>query len=982
MYNMNIIESIMEIIFVFVYFNVVSNCIYQLLIKKHIINLFSKKIALDLLLSLCFTVILFPSMQITFYRDNNISVIATGHKNLNAQGSEVWISKISIDGEVIDLSLFELPTNWFFIDGNIVSYPDQEENIINFKLPKAETVEITFINHPWSGMVRVESSNKIIGEYDLYASESSSITCEISGEIIESPLLFIINIFLIYMTIFYFLLILLNIKKPYSNIIISTIGTIILLSQLEDFSENWKTWDKIVFFLLIHSFCFSIEKIKLCSKKEAILILIGSILSSFMFFGSSLFIIQESISIRNIVLFFTLIIYMLPITSCIINLFSLAETKLFLYSKKALNKKFNKIMTVLFAMIYSGIITSVIYQITGYTITSSELYIKASGEKNEKSQGYEVLIGSVAIDGHEYSLSELIDLPEGWNDVGGMAIGRGDNEVHLSFNNVNDVKILFNKHQWSGIVEIIDRDEETFIDLYSNSSTSYIKTYQVTGIRNYNFNFKNVVCYAMLFAALFGVTFWILYEKYVLLYKKPGPYRFLLVSTFLILGCFLTYLLASFPAALSIDSRTQLEQIYGWAPLTDAHPAVHTLLMKLLLSITGNTFGIVLTFSVFESLLISIILLHLYKKGINPKFLLGSGCFFALCVNNGVYTTTLWKDVPYTYFILWATYLLYRSYSENNFVNKPKNIVAIIIALSGICLLRHNGLVIIILTACYFIVIAVKRKENRYILILLGVIFTISFTRGPVYSMIGVQNIENITTNTSSSAPLLHGLVYSYLEGKAPDEVCETLNNIMSEEEWRVCYTPYSSNELYTSDTAIKNDVTEKISEIGTGNMLKYYLKTLPTGLWQLIKDRLTGADLLWNVFRDHGYDWRVANDTYEIGVVSNDFGIYRSDNLLTDLLKPIVQITIDISVFDSIFWRAGIWLVFLIHFIIYLLIKRSKMMILIMPCVGNIISLLLAMVCQDYRYVYFLEVCMIFIFLLNLSNHQIESNRHTEIKK
>ena len=79
------------------------------------------------------------------------------------------------------------------------------------------------------------------------------------------------------------------------------------------------------------------------------------------------------------------------------------------------------------------------------------------------------------------------------------------------------------------------------------------------------------------------------------------------------------------------------------------------------------------------------------------------------------------------------------------------------------------------------------------------------------------------------------------------------LTDIMPLEEWEKCYSKYSANELYMSPAAVANQVGEKVSALGTGKIVKEYLRTFFHCPYKIIEDRLYGIDIMWNIVQDTG---------------------------------------------------------------------------------------------------------------------------------
>lgn len=975
LFNYGYIKEISQTIFIFLYFFFIINVLDKIFTKFVKTN---KKNYSLIILSMFFAVLsailCYEKLKLNILEENSIQIIATGTHNVYSNAAEVRISKIFIDEQEINLSELPVSEGWFYKKSEgLICYPQKTENNLKIDLPKAKKIQLQFIKHPWSGIVKVlnDKEENII---DLFDEIGSDYIYEFKGKINNNLLIKAYSL-VGGITLFYYLFFIslcLYIKNKRFSVILS-----ILFSSILFYCQSIISINSIIFSIIIilDTIAISTIKRKKIIKKDLILLFLSAIIS-FLFFGSRLFLILNTITIKNIILFLYIVIWFVPFINLSFLMFDILQN--YLKSIPKISKKKKIGIKVCISILLSIILSHTIYQIIFFEEKECTVTIIPSGEKNKNSQGYEILFNSIVIDGLAHQPEEFIELPSGWNNVNGMTIGDGSTGLTLTFPKAKDIKLIFNKHQWSGIVKINDGETNSEIDLFSNNNISYLKSYQVKSNKSYVKSAEIILFMIFILILLCCLLFTIFYFlSYIWNYKVSNK-KFFLAIWLEMLVCFSVYITASYPASLCIDSRTQLLQVFGISPITDAHPAIHTLVLKALINLFGSVVGIAIVQAIFFSLVSAVILTYLYSVGINYHFLMLFAAFISLSVNNGIYITTIWKDVPYSIFILLLTYLFYRIGKDKNYLNNPIIIVIFSLSLGGTRLFRHNGIIIYFVGIILLLIFTLIYKKMTYIITILLTILVVSGIHGPLYKIMGVQEIKGVTENVGSMAPLLHGLVYAGIQEELPEDSKKLLIELMPMEQWKNCYRPYCSNELFMSEIAVEYQIEEKIAMIGTSNMLKNYLKTFIYSPKNIIFDRLFGIDLLWNVFRDNGYDWRVANDSYEIGVVSNDMSIYRQDNLFTEILKPIVQETMNNPFLDAIFWRGGFWTVLLIILFFYVIYKkRTYNLFVFLPCIANIISLCLGMVCQDFRYVYFLNLNIPFLILLVLAE-----NKKIEIKK
>ena len=437
-------------------------------------------------------------------------------------------------------------------------------------------------------------------------------------------------------------------------------------------------------------------------------------------------------------------------------------------------------------------------------------------------------------------------------------------------------------------------------------------------------------------------------ERYVF-FKEKNPSGFklwcLLFSIQLVFGLF--YLLAYYPANMSQDSINQWGQAIGVDPMSDWHPAFHTFTNILILSLYKSPVTIAVFQIVFSAVIVSSFLTLLYRNGFSKKWLIIFVIIFSLMPNNGINLVTLWKDIPFTISILWLTLSLARIKLLGDKALTTLNLVSLIGSLVCVCLFRHNGAVPFILTILSLLIIAIKNKNYKILGGLLASITLVLVIKGAIFSY---YNVIPNPAGIKLVAPI-HGVAsVIHKGGDLSPETQDFMKELMPFEDWEKLYTPYSANS-YMFDN--KFDVVNKLSKEDTVEIIKLYISTFFRNPSIVLYDRLTGINLMWDITQPetvYAYNYRFSNE-----VLDNNFGIQREGNLLTRLMDSILLLSYKIKLSDIVIWRGGIYTLVCLILLYYTIAKKAWGDFLIMvPFLGNILSLLLSMSSQDYRYVYF----------------------------
>lgn len=207
-----------------------------------------------------------------------------------------------------------------------------------------------------------------------------------------------------------------------------------------------------------------------------------------------------------------------------------------------------------------------------------------------------------------------------------------------------------------------------------------------------------------------------------------------------IMVCFLPYFYAFFPGSLSPDSIYELNMQLGLAELSNHHPYVHQLVIRLALWLGGSVEKGVAVYSLIQMLLLAfsfaLCIYFLGSMGANKYIQIGAFCFFALFSVHGFYSVTMWKDVFYGAVCL-AFMMLLIAQAKNG----GRNIwFAAALALFGFlfCTFRNNGWHAFLLGfPCY--ILCNRKNWKKLSAVFLIVILLVSAYNHVIFDVLGLR---------------------------------------------------------------------------------------------------------------------------------------------------------------------------------------------------------------------------------------------------
>lgn len=167
------INSMLQYSMVLIYFLIISLVIYIIYITMSRKQTNTKLILIAVFTSIILTLIARDAYDNHRYLDSNIVISALGTKNDQSGGSEVWITKILVDGRLQDLSRIETSSGWVYQSKAIVSSENQPA-VLELKLPRSKDISVFFLRHEWSGEASIKDRNELIN-LDLYSKDSKDL---------------------------------------------------------------------------------------------------------------------------------------------------------------------------------------------------------------------------------------------------------------------------------------------------------------------------------------------------------------------------------------------------------------------------------------------------------------------------------------------------------------------------------------------------------------------------------------------------------------------------------------------------------------------------------------------------------------------------------------------------------------------------------------------------------------------------------------
>ncbi|QEC42200.1 DUF6020 family protein [Pseudobacter ginsenosidimutans] len=423
------------------------------------------------------------------------------------------------------------------------------------------------------------------------------------------------------------------------------------------------------------------------------------------------------------------------------------------------------------------------------------------------------------------------------------------------------------------------------------------------------------------------------------------------------------WLVTFYPGILSDDSHVQWAIATGTKQWNDWHPVLHTLFNKLALLVWKNPASPVLLQIIFMSVIVSRFGCFLYRRGVSKKALYILITAFAVMPNNGILMVTLWKDIPFAAAVLWLNLVIIKLLC-NDYQKKYAVVPDLAISLFFTSLFRHNGIIIFVFCLAGLLFYVWKYRNLAVLAgLALSVVMIFSFKTFFVNTPYVIGNPASIKL-----VPPAKGIaaVMKY-NGKLPADAA-FMDTILPHQEWLDKYNPYSP-DLYMFKT--KWVMLNKLDFVPAEKVIKTYLECFKDNPRLIIWDKLLGSSIAWNVSQPEYVTFR-----YLTHIVRNDNGLEsHSWKGGVEMAKKYLRLS-EHDGLVTILWRVGLANILLLVLAVYMSGRNVKFSwIMFLPWLAGVLSLVIASLEQDFRFVYFVFVSFWFQWFFIMTTKKKESD-------
>jgi hypothetical protein len=407
----------------------------------------------------------------------------------------------------------------------------------------------------------------------------------------------------------------------------------------------------------------------------------------------------------------------------------------------------------------------------------------------------------------------------------------------------------------------------------------------------------------------------------------------------IIILCLSFYLIAYYPGAMSSDSISQWSQMIEFR-FNNWHPIISSLFYYICTRVWYSPASVVVAHifiltAIFLSGVYVLIRMNISKVIISICLIV-----FALYPANGLMAINLWKDVMYSYMLLWMTIILLQIvYSKGNWLNSNVHKAFFIVNSLGVLLFRHNGMLTFI-AVMLALVVGYRKYIKTNVILTSIILITYFIVSGPIYTALGNVKRDNFE---SFGIPMQQVAAVIKYDGVMTDEQKEFFNKILPLEVWKSEYHPLVTDYLkFNTNFNMEFAVEHKM------DFIKNWANVVINNPKIALEAYLNQTSIVWKFVSWTNLPQRI--------IIDNNLGLGNTmiSYKLTGLANAIFDFTKKNDTCLVVFWRPAIWLYSSIAAgIIIALYRGRKYLLLLVPILSNALAFMLATPAQDYRYQY-----------------------------
>lgn len=458
-----------------------------------------------------------------------------------------------------------------------------------------------------------------------------------------------------------------------------------------------------------------------------------------------------------------------------------------------------------------------------------------------------------------------------------------------------------------------------------------------------------------------------------------GALKVAIVSALIFLAAISIGFIGFYPGGFPTDAVVQLNEAIT-NNYNNGHPVVHTLINKFFWTICPKPGFVVFGQLVIMAVLIGRIAVIAYGCGIKQRTIYAFALVFALLPNQTMTNVSPLKDFMFSYALVWAAILLFELALDITKARRIGYLIEMTLCLFFIKELRHNGIISMVLISILLVIVTIKHWRTVKLYAASSVaaaIGLILLTEGPLFSMLKVAPVGMSPTLTMFCAVgscINKGKTFS-------EETTQKLERVMPLEDWANYYGRFVGCDYYLYSRAPGS--TMDLGQFTMKEAFQIYFEALSKYPDIVIKDRLDGMNLMWDITQpddEDSFNFKrflmiTVNDAVGLRYEGlENWDLYNPHNPIADsyyIMESFAfpgERTQD-QLHDMLLWRTGAYLLFFLVLLLYWIKNGLKKMLWpALPMLGNVLSMILALYHQSFRYVYFIQLSVLVLILMTFA--------------
>ena len=397
-----------------------------------------------------------------------------------------------------------------------------------------------------------------------------------------------------------------------------------------------------------------------------------------------------------------------------------------------------------------------------------------------------------------------------------------------------------------------------------------------------------------------------------------------------------------------IDNARDLYAMNGW------QPPIYCLILKMILRVWNSTYAVIIWQYLFWSYVMLELLLYVRKKGCKDIWIIILALLFGTNASNYMLINTIWKDVPYTMSLLWCMVIVAKLVLDQEmYKHKYYIYFELVLALSGVCLYRNNGIVCLVIISISIFAVAALRKNFKIWMSIILSLVVVFLVQVPLYSHFGVDRTDERTGKYIGLGQDILGTYYA--GGEVSEETMQMINVMTAYNNAEYIYDPASSNQSTKLDVEVKD-------------FIESYIDTFFKNPVLTTRAVLARVDAAWDVYPGNESSVTLANFYGTPDGIGdwNDYYPTRKINSFTIKMNDMTTYIANTQWLNAIVWRCGLLTLLGIAALLNMIIRvrRKRYLIAYSPILGQVIGLALSTGWSNFRYFWPLNLMNMFFII------------------